>query len=284
MTSRRENGEAQPSVTACSSNAISNIRPSRFACFTIAKFDASSLTGAEHRAIYFNIFSRCDFDQPFRDAHFLSRNFGVSAAGDQSAIVPAGSAITIEQMCLLNNTGHLRTIDVAGVAESICNTLTSGGQRRPSTLTFYSKTLRVLTDEDRISATSLIYIEQLVTQFAARVVDQDLFTVVMSTVVEIRSALFSLAGRAHTEGAATEGAVDHISIRFSENYARRQADALRETLAYVATGSSDALMTESVRSGSTIIEIVTTGVVSLGALMVSLNFVPHQAKVTVQRL
>jgi hypothetical protein len=100
------------------------------------------------------------------DSYFASRNFGIPAIGNQGTIVPGGSQI--EQLCLLNNVGRSRVIDVAGVAESICASLANGVQRRFSTLIFFSKIVRVLTDERRISPTSLIYLEQTIGVVAGR--------------------------------------------------------------------------------------------------------------------
>jgi len=199
--------------------------------------------------------------------------------------VPAGSSISIDQMCLLNNSGRLRIIDVAGVAETLCNALANSNQRRPSTLTLYGKILRILSDEKRISSTSLIY---MITHFATLISDQDLFTVAMAIVVEIRSALFSIAGEAWESAQRESGAAAHkITIRFSESYERSQADILRETLAHVSGSSSNHFIMTEVRKGSTIIEMAistgTSAVVSLGALLVAINFVLRQAEVTLRR-
>jgi uncharacterized protein YjbI with pentapeptide repeats len=251
--------------------------------FLGCNFDAETLTTMEHRALYYNVFSRCKFGRPTSNSHFSSRNFGIPAAGGQGTMVPADSETTIEQMCLLNNAGHLRAIDVAGVAEAICRSLAGGAHRRTSALIFFSKVVRVLTDERRISPTSLIYLEQIVTHFAGGVDDQDLFTAAMTTVVEIRSALFSVATERSDEDDSTDIA-RHITISFSETYTERQAEILRETLANVAAASPDSLVTESVRSGSTIIEIISANLISVGALLVAFNFVLRQAKVTIERL
>ena len=252
--------------------------------FLGCKFDAQTLATAEHRAIYFNVFSRTKFGTATSDIHFSSRNFGIPAVEGHGALVPAGSEMTIEQMCLLNNVGRLRVIDVAEVAESICTSLAGRVQRRTSTLVFFSKIVRVLTDERRISPTSLIYLEQLVLRFASATDDQDLFTAAMTTVVEIRSALFSVATETSSRPDGTqEGSARQITIYFDESYTRRQADALRDTLASVAGEDSDVVVIDSFRNGSTLIDMVLTSFVSIGTLLIALNFVLRQAKVSVDR-
>src|ERR1700730_1480483 len=185
--------------------------------FVGCEFDVQTIHTAEHRAVYFNVLSRCHFGRPTSEAHFASRNFGIPAIADQGTIVPAGSQTSIEQLCLLNNIGRLRAIDVAGVAESICSSLSDGVHRRVSTLIFFSKIVRVLTEERRISPTSLIYLEQTITAFAGRVADQDLFTAAMTAVIEIRSAMFSVATEPISQTWANSGEpATHITIRFAE--------------------------------------------------------------------
>jgi hypothetical protein len=245
------------------------------------EFDGDSLSSAEHRAFYFNVFSRCAFGRPASEPHFSSRNFGVPVSG-QAALVPSGGRISIEQLCLLRNVDKLRVIDVIGVAEALCESLAEGVQRRTSTLSFFAKIVRVLTDERRISATSLIYLEGVLARLGRSIDDQDLFAATLGAIVEIRSAIFSVATEAASDSSDQEGPVDHITIRFSETYARRQANSLRDALAEIG-GAEGALSTESVKHGSTIIELASTNIISLGAILVSLNFALRQATITVKR-
>jgi uncharacterized protein YjbI with pentapeptide repeats len=253
--------------------------------FVGCDFDAETFSTAEHRAFYFNTLSRCKFGRLADDSHFASRNFGIPAIGNQGTIVPTDSQISIEQLCLLNNVGRSRVIDVAGVAESICASLADGVQRRFSTLIFFSKIVRVLTDERRISPTSLIYLEQTIAKFAGSVDDQDLFTAAMTAVIEIRSALYSVATEAQNQ--AWENSSEptrNITIRFAETYVRNQVEVLRQTLATVAGVNADGLGIESIRNGSTIIEFVSANVIAIGALLVAINFVLRQATITVKEV
>jgi hypothetical protein len=251
--------------------------------FLLCEFDEKTIVSAEHRAVYFNVFSRGKFGRKISDITFSSRNFGVPASKNHGTVVPTGAQTTIEQLCLLNNIDHLRAIDVAGVAESICTSLATGAHTRTSTLVFFSKIVRALTDEHRISATSLIYLEQTIKQFAGSVDDQDLFTAAMTAVIEIRSALFSVASETSSQEWATSGETPRdITIRFSETYSRRQAEILGETLAHVSGAHGQALVISTFRNGSTLVEFVTANAMTLGALLVSINFVLRQAKVTVK--
>jgi uncharacterized protein YjbI with pentapeptide repeats len=250
--------------------------------FIGCEFDTPSLATAVHRAIYYNVFSHCAFERPMDDAHFSSRNFGVRSTAVGGAVVPAGADITIEQMCLLNNVGHLRAIDVANVAEVICEALGAGGHRRNSSLVFYSKVVRVLTDERRLSSTTLIYLEQVITRFAANVSDQDLFTTAMAAIVEIRSALFAVASETSPSDGEAQGFATQITIRFDESYTRRQAEIFRDALVETAGIPPNGLVIESVHSGSTLIEMASGVAISAGGLLFALNFILRQAKIAIQ--
>lgn len=252
--------------------------------FINCSFDAPSLVTAQHRAVYFNVFTHCKFGQVASDPIFVSRNFGVPATNIQMQLVDATAGATIEQMCLLNNLGQFRVADLADVVETICSSLGANVQRRNSTLTFFSKIVRTLTDERRVSATSLIFLEDLITRFASTVVDRDLFMATMVAVVEIRSALFSIVSETPPSNVETEGTVESVTIFFSPTYVRNQVEALRDALAEAAGTTREALDIQNLKSGSTFIEITSTMVVSVGALLISLNFVLRQATVTVRRL
>jgi len=246
-------------------------------------FDAPSMVSAEHRAIYFNVFTLCRFSRGIADATFASRNFGTPA--ESTVVVVIRPAVTsIENVCLRNNLGQLRVAALADVAEAICAALGVREHRRASTLTFFSKIVRVLTDERRISATSLIYLEGLITGFAAGTSDQDLFMASMAAVIEIRSALFTVSNEPKAFDFSGLPSVRRVSLFFSESYARHQAEVLRECLIEAAGLSMNSLTIEQFQSGSTLIELASTTIVSAGALLTALNFVLRQAKVTVKHI
>lgn len=250
--------------------------------FTRCSFDAASMRQLEHRAVSFNVFSECDFPGQTHDRLVASRNFGIPAAAEVSELVSKETSITIEHICLMNNRGHLRVAAVADAAEALCTALSSGRQRRNSTLMFLAKIVRVLTQERRISATSLIYLEEVISHFASLVDDQDTFISAMAAVIEIRTALFSISTEAVRTGDATT--FRSVRLRFSRTYARDQAEALRDAIAEAAGVPSAELEIETFRQGSTFIELIATAGVSASAFLLSLNLILRQATVTVERL
>jgi hypothetical protein len=251
--------------------------------FANCSFDAGTQKTIEHRSAYFNVFADCVFERPFVDPGFSSRNFGIPTTVAGYTLVSAGSHTSIEHLCLLNNSGRLKSIDVVEVAEALCQSLVDGMQRLNSTLVFFSKIIRTLTEETRISATSLIYLEEVISGLAGSVDDQDLFSAAMLAIVEIRSALFSIMKEADLKEQSDEN-VREIRIVFSATYTRRQADALKSALEHTSALADGDLVIRDFRQGSTWIEITSAAVVSLGGLLVALNFVLRQAKIAVDRV
>lgn len=251
--------------------------------FMDCAFDNGTQKTIEHRSVYFNVFTRCAFDSLFVDAGFSSRNFGTPAATMGGTLVSAGSHTTIEHLCLLNNSGHLKSIDVIEVAESLCQSLVDGMQRLNSTLVFFSKVIRTLTEEKRVSATSLIYLEEVISKLASSVEDQDLLSAAMLAIVEIRSALFSIMKEADLKE-QSRGDVREIRIVFSETYTRQQAEVLKSALERTSGVPSAGFVIHDFRQGSTWIEITSATIVSLGGVLVALNFVLRQAKIAIDRV
>lgn len=250
---------------------------------TDCAFDKGTQKTIEHRSVYFNVFTRCAFENLFVDPGFSSRNFGTPIATIGGTLVSAGSHTTIEHLCLLNNSGRLKSIDVIEVAEALCQSLVDGMQRLNSTLVFFSKIIRTLTEEKRISATSLIYLEGIISRLASSVEDQDLFSAAMLAIVEIRSALFSIMKEVDLKE-QSQGDVREIRIVFSETYTRQQAEVLKSALERTSGVSSGGLVISDFRQGSTWIEIASATIVSLGGVLVALNFVLRQAKIAVDRV
>jgi hypothetical protein len=240
---------------------------------------------AQSIAVYFNTFSQCDFAQPTGDNNFSGRNFGVPTAVSSSTyLTPDLRELTIEQVCLLNNIGKLRVIELVSAVENLCSLLQQGPHRLNSTLAFFSRIIRIMTEERRISATSLTYLEGTISHLASIVDDQDLFTTAMAAIVEIRSALFAIVSE---ESAAASDVTDgflSITIVFSETYPHRQVHIFSKTLAEVSGIPASELPIKSIREGSTIIELASGAVVSTGGLLLALNFVLRQARVTIERL
>lgn len=245
-------------------------------------FDKSTVLSLQHRAVAFNVFSRCKFDQDFNDAVLTARNFGTPAAKSVTDVVDNDANMTMDDLCVLNNSGQYRANLLVKATESVCSSIASGKSKRASSLLFLSKIIRVVALERRVSATTLVYLEGLITSSATNVSEQELFVIAMHTVVEIRTALFAIS--TELDGVSDDFPVDKIIIYFSRTYIRRQAEILKNLLGSCASVSEDSMRIEKFETGSTLIEIVTTASVTTSAVLVSLNFALRQAKITLDRL
>jgi hypothetical protein len=109
--------------------------------------------------------------------------------------------------------------------------------------------------------------------------------VVMDAIVEFRNALVLIAAEAQ-ESAVQEfdGKVQSVSIFFPETHDRRQVELLKDALAETAGQTRDCFHIENVQYGSTLIEIVVSGTVTVAGLLTAFNYMLRQATITVQEL
>lgn len=253
--------------------------------FVMCEFDEQTMARLENRSIYYNVFQNCRFSGNLSDASFCSRNFGVPSAGQMGTLVRTDTGLSLEQVCLLNNLGRLRTVDIVTVTENICNTLKKGGQRRTSTLHFLCNIVRMLTEEKRISASSLMCLEQIVVGLANTTVDQDLFKASMDAIVEFRNSLALIAAESREPSVrAHEGHVRSVSIFFPERYERQQIEVLKDALAETAGASRSSFTIARIEYGSTFIEIMIGGTVTVAGLLTALNYMLRQATITLKEL
>jgi pentapeptide repeat protein len=251
--------------------------------FTACSFDKQTIGTIQDRAAYYNAFSFCAFSSDFDDGVFVSRNFGIPAAPTMGTSTSAESQPDIERMCLLNNLGQFRVVSLADVATSICGSFRGAGSRRSSSLIFFSKIVTILTNERRISATSLLYLEQLITGFGSEIDDRDLLMAAMDAVLEIHSALLVISTEASNFPNRPEHAVRQLVIHFPESYGWRDIEVFRKALALASGTNSEVLEIRDVRPGSTIAEMASTALLTTGALLTGLTFVLRQARVAVDQ-
>jgi hypothetical protein len=249
--------------------------------FTSCFFDSLSIETMQDRAAYFNVFSRCKITSPITDRVFASRNFGPSAKIDIKHEVQPETQQSLEQMCLLNNLGHFRVVYLADVALAICTSLSGSANRRSSSLTFFSKIVTALTNERRISATSLMYLEQLITGFSSTIQDRDLLMAAMAAVLEIHTALLTIASEVPPGLKGSGEQVQSVVFHFSRDYGRREMEVFRDALMLAAGADAASLDVGDIRAGSTIVEMTSTALLTTGTLLTGLTFVLRQAKTVI---
>ena len=211
----------------------------------------------------------------------MTRNFGVPGSPAGTALVRVGAEITIEEVCRLNNIGHMRTVDFVLAAEALFGEVREGGSRRRSSLLFLANILRTLEGERRISASSLLYLEEAVSELASRILDQQLFMASMSVIVDIRAALFAMSGFDAAADYPGEATVSGVHIFFDGRFGPGHVEILRDTMEKVAGAESGTLKLTKLEHGSTLIEFITSQALSLVGLITAVNLIISQATVTV---
>ena len=253
--------------------------------FYDCSFDETSMRTMMHRAVALNVFSSCDFHCPAGDDIFSSRNFGVPCALQNSTSVIHSAGMSLEQLCLLRNLEKMKVTDLLDAVRVAFDVLRNDGRRRASTFKFIILIVRVVAAERRISPTSLILMENFIASFASGVDDAEVFNIAMTLVIEIRSILFEIgATETIIEHEAVEDAVQRLQLKFNETFDRDAIDLLVDSILTVGYFSSDAIRIEKLENGSTYVEAATATFMSLGPLLVALNFTLRQATITVERI
>jgi uncharacterized protein YjbI with pentapeptide repeats len=253
--------------------------------FYDCQFDQTSMQTMLHRAVSFNVFSGCRFPQPVKDDVFSSRNFGIPCELQSRSPATQSSGVNLEQLCILRNLEKMEVADLLDAIRAAFDTLGSTGRRRASTFEFITQIVRATAAERRISPTSLVLVEDFVTGFASGIENAEVFNIAMTLVIEIRSILFEIGAAETTiDHEAAADAVQRIELKFRETFDRGDVDVLLESILTVGNFPSDGLRVDRLENGSTYIEAATTAFMSLGPLLIALNFILRQATVTVERM
>lgn len=248
-------------------------------------FDDRSLRSMLHRAVSLNVFSNCGLPWLVDDEIFASRNFGTPCVPKQNDQVIQSSGTNLEQLCLLRNLGKMEVTDLLDAVQGAFEMLSMNGRCRASTFELMTLIVRAVAIERRISPTSLILMEELITRASSRIEDAGMFNIAMALVIEIRSILFDICISESTMAHDAAGdAVVQLKLKFSDTFDRETMEFLVESILTIGHFSSGAIRIEKVEHGSTYVDAVTITVVSLGPLLMALNFALRQATITVERV
>lgn len=254
-------------------------------CFYACRFDDRSLRSMLHRAVALNVFSNCGLPWLVDDAIFASRNFGTLCVSRQNTQMIQSSGASLEQLCLLRNLGRMEVTDLLDAVQGAFEMHSVNGRCRTSTFEFMTLIVRAVATERRISPTSLILMEELITRFSSRIEDAGMFNIAMALVIEIRSILFNIcASESAMAHDAAGDAVVQLQLKFAETFDRDTMEFLVESILTVGHFPPGAIRIEKMEHGSTYVDAVTITVVSLGPLLMALNFALRQATITVERV
>jgi hypothetical protein len=252
--------------------------------FDDCSFCEQSTVELDHTAVNYNVFSRTSFNSVIRSDDVLSNNFGLPGNRQRPLLVLQGSENTLESMCLSCANGH---ISVPVFVESIENEFNVFSQTRLKKLKleFISNIISSLARNGNISASSMIYIENLLYDLARSVKNEADLRTVMSAIVIIRNALFDLEIQlAESRRGYEIDSFDHIIIRYEKSFSMDDAKELAEVLSYIAAQNSHVFVVTEVIQGSTLIKISNVkGLVKVFSIIIAIQHIIGQATITIKQ-
>ncbi|MBN9368083.1 MAG: pentapeptide repeat-containing protein [Comamonadaceae bacterium] len=253
--------------------------------FSDCYFDDRSLQSMLHRAVAQNVFSNCEFPWPVEDEIFASRNFGIPCILENSGQIVPNTRISIEQLCLLNNQGKMAVTDLLDAMRGIFEEISRNGRYRVSVFEFMKNVVHAIATERKISPTSLIALEGVITEFSRQVEDKAVFNVIMMLIVEIRSMLFEICTSENMDAhAMAQCEVVRIQLHFDNTFDYDTIKYLVESILAIGHFPPDAIRIEKVEYGSTFVDLLPVVVIFLGPTLTVTNFTLRQATITVERI
>jgi hypothetical protein len=251
----------------------------------LCDFDRCVFTGENSkrlfgRSVNYNVFTRSEFARAATDEAVLASNFGMRGPGLHKAIALHGEGVSLEEVCLASASGAIRVVDLTGAIEN--EFLRTRQQRlKKLRLEFISNILSGLVRANRISATSLAYVENLFATLARSALREAEILAAMTALLNIRSLMYDVSSRGES-AESEEGLCVGLSVKYADTYSRTDIDHLREILGELACGSDRAFALSHFETGSTSAGFVTTIAMDVGAVIVAVNFALQQADVTLR--
>ncbi|MDF0585124.1 pentapeptide repeat-containing protein [Bradyrhizobium yuanmingense] len=242
-----------------------------------------SVEGLDYKAVNYNVFSRCTFDGGISNETVLSRNFGLRPTKSSSSVVHFGSHVTLEQVCLLSSSGPVGAFDVVRAIENECANFR--GRMKKLRLEFIGNIVRLMAFEARISSSSLIYIEGVLSGLGALVLEDGDPQAVLSAFITVRNALFERVNATLLDTDAPAGIADRLALTYEAQFSRAEGEALAQALDHVLTDGSRTVTLTSVQHGSTIFNIDFQGAVcTAAATWAAVNLLLSQAKTSIKTI
>lgn len=229
----------------------------------------------DNRSVNYNVFTQSRFDAFYEDDVVLANNFGLPSKGARKSLTNIGSSISLEEICIKSSSTR---IIVSELIDAIENEFQSANVRRLKTmrLEFISNIIAALTKTNKMSATSLTYLEAVFLTVAKSAASEADALAAMSVVICIRSLLFDFMKHSFVDSELADYQCQAIDIRYERIYSESDALELAKILGELANGDPDTFVVSSFAHGSTIIELIAMQIVSVGAALTALNFVLRQ--------
>jgi Pentapeptide repeats (9 copies) len=233
----------------------------------------------ENRSVNYNVFSRSRFDTLYEDDVVLANNFGLPSKGARKSLTHVGSGISLEEICIKSSSA--RTV-VSELVDAIEHELRSAKAHRLKImrLEFVSNIVAALAKTNGVSAGSLTYLEAIFLSVAKDALSEADALAAMSAVLNIRSLLFDLMKHSIIDSEFAEFPCQAIEIRYQRTYTQYDVLELAKILGELANGTPNTFAISRFANGSTMIELLSMQVVSVGAILTAINFILRQVNTT----
>ncbi|CAN5257604.1 hypothetical protein BH11PSE4_BH11PSE4_38860 [soil metagenome] len=251
--------------------------------FIECEFADGSTVGLDYKAVNYNVFSKCRFDRGIASETVLSRNFGLKPAQPASSLIQFGQNASLEQICLTSGEGRVSIYDLIQAISKEFTTFR--GRMKKLRLEFISNILKILTSERRIAASSLVYIEGMLSALGSTALEDGDPQAILSAFVTVRNALLELSTATHSD-AAMEGALcTKVVLIYDSEFSEEYASAMVKSIDTILTDGQGGVALASVQRGSTIITMDIQGMVcSAVAVLGAINLFVSQLTTSVKRI
>jgi|GEM_PF-2877470 len=252
--------------------------------FDECEFSGQGTKYLDNRPVNYNVFTRCKFeDLSFDDDVVLANNFGLPSTGQRKALTGYGSTISLEEICIKSSSGVIVASDLV---DAVQNELRRMNVHRLKTLrlTFICNIVSGLARMNRISPSSVSYLEALFYNLGKAATSETDALAAMSIVISLRSLLFDFAKETSVEPKIAGCLCQSLEIRYARRYRPSDARELARILGELATGDGGTFIVSRFAHGSTIIELLAVQIVSVGAVITALNFALRQVNTTLVRV
>lgn len=249
--------------------------------FRNCRFTGTTTESMNHRSINYNTFSQCSFSQYIHSEYVLSQSFGLPAP-TTSLPVKRSAVPTLQGVCRLSEVKDFRVRDLAAAIELECE----NQKERPNKilLEFIANIVVALATERRISPSSMIYIEGLLSAVAKVLTSNSAFRAAMGAIVDIRNATYDLTTEAIDEEALPDGPCTGFSLFYDEDtLSKEMVGEFGAVLSQVLTERPDALVLAEFRNGSTFAEFIAQASLSIMSVTTALTLLLAQANVIVRK-
>jgi uncharacterized protein YjbI with pentapeptide repeats len=251
--------------------------------FDECEFYGKDTKQLDNRPVNYNVFTRCKFENVFfEDDVLLANNFGLPSKGQRKSLTNYGSSMSLEEICVKSSSGRIVASELVGAIENEFRRMNV--QRLKSLrLQFICNIVVALTKVNRISATSLTYLEALFSNLGKAATSETDALAAMSVVISIRSLLFDFMTESLVDPEIADCLCQAVEIRYERTYSKSDSLELAKILGELANGDANTFVVSHFAHGSTIIELLAVQVVSVGAVLTALNFTLRQVNTTLVR-